>query len=359
MTERVLIDDKKILFFEVFDIIEKLEKSEKPSLEKLPILINCAKDFYGTLDFAMERERISAWVFDEDSQTWKEDRCTVDQCVEQSKKAFEKYEEQKAVQNMSVAYVYYKDRYAKFLTIYKPFYDYSFKLLTTVQSSLAYVTEGKEKERQSNELKENVTSLEEKISYLKKELDERNAKIEEARTSMDFQIKTLKNYGLWLKLVADKQYLSTEIEARVVAYLLINGECDAPSMALKIKLDTPKTQTTCNGLEKRGVLKARKISRVSYFSLNTVFAEKPIMEGYDTGDGVAESLIDKIVAHKKKKALEEQEALDKANPQPLNPNQNDPQEINAVIRETKEKFNKNIPELMPEEQKEFNEAERD
>lgn len=346
MVEKILIDDRKILFFEVFDIIEKLEKSPKPTLEKLPILINCAKDFYGTLDFAMERESVSAWVFDEDTQTWKEDRCKIERCVDESKKAFEKYEEQKALQNMSVAYVYYKDRYAKFLTIYKPFYDYVFKLLTTAQSSLVFITEGKEKEREATELKENIQSLDEKISFLKKELDSRTQKVEEAKTSMDVQIKTLKNYALWLKLITDKYYLGTEIEARVVAYLLLNAECDAPSMAMKLKFDSSKTQTTCNAMEKRGVLNARKISKINYFSLNPAFAEKPIADTFDTGVDV-ESLTDKIIAHKKKKALEEQQRLER-----VIPNEPEvPQEVPEIV--------KKIPELTPEEQKEFDEKERD
>jgi len=71
----------------------------------------------------------------------------IENILKNSKRAYDNYEIEKSLQNLEIAFDFYKGRYNKFLSIYKPFYNYVFKLLEEVNTSLDFVKKVKEERR--------------------------------------------------------------------------------------------------------------------------------------------------------------------------------------------------------------------
>lgn len=302
--EKILMDEKKLDFFEAFDLINKIERAEKPEIEKIPILIKYATEFYERLDLDMEREKIDGWVFDEENQIWKREKISVEKMIEMAKLAYEKYNEKKALDNMADAYYFYKNRYDKFLNIYKPFYNYTFKLLANVNDAVEIIRKGKEEQIKKLESEKLIEEQEKKIDFLNGEHKRIRGVLKKTNDNIELQLIGVKKYADWIRLLTDKTLFSREDEIRIVLFLLLKGESNRAEIGTMLRIpDTSTTKLLANLHMKGALMKQTIAKRVIIYSLSTDFVERRIQESKKDGSERVENIMQQVADFRKEQDL--------------------------------------------------------
>lgn len=297
--------EKLIDYFALVDVITRIEQAEKPDLEKISLFIETSENFYKHLDFNLEEGRINAYVLDEESGEWVVQQTTPELAVDMAKLAHRKFAQEQALKNMGAVYEFYKKRYQKFVQVYKPYYDYNYKLLNQVKKSLVFVRKGKKMEIETLEKDKIISDQETKIDFLAKE----NKKVNEALDGLQERLKkelfNMKHYTDWLRLLSDKSMFSKEKEIRIITYLLVRGESERSEMATKLRISPGEMSTTIADLRKKGVVTEKKFGRASLTSLSEGYIDN-IAEKEPTK---IESAIDAVAEFRRKKAIQGTEKL--------------------------------------------------
>jgi len=286
------MDDGQLNFFEAYDIINKVAKSEKPNIEKIPLLIKVANDFYAHLDLGEEKTSVVAWKFNSEKQEWEKEKMTAEEAVDQASSAFGKYQEQKALDNMSEAYSYYSKRYKKITSVYKPFFDYCFQLLEEVRASMVVALSGKKTTLDIKELRQTVSTQEQTISLLKDSLDLKSESLDDATTKLKEQSKIVGGYSDWLKLLTSRTSFSKDAHVRIVLFLLTRGEGQSAEMSAVLNIARTSLNPELSELAQRGVLRSRPMGKSKIYSLDHDYPSKIIQPLPEKDKNISNRLVE-------------------------------------------------------------------
>ena len=268
----------------VFKLFEDVEKSAQPELEKIPMLITYADKIYSSISID-EHEKIEANYWNDAEATWELRQLSPDSVVDQALKAYKVYEEKKALDNMTAAYKFYKNKYNKLMQVNRPFFTYTLDLLKKVNKHITMITKSGEMVDEMKSLRDLTKKQEQDITLLK----EKNSRVESALDSvqerLEKQLLNASSYKEWLDLLSTRDFIRDELEVRILAHIMVHDETTRADIATKCNLSYPQVTQKVIALNRRGMITEKKRGQQTYISLNHDYLKRGTLEIKKKRDG--------------------------------------------------------------------------